>query len=126
MALHSQHYFGSLHLTSEQNVKLGVSLVQRDNADLEKIAQWFDDHNTFDINDPSLSSLLIILYAKQADRIIFNEVVLVEASTKALKVCKMRSYHENNVIYIDPSFMFMRLLAIMYQEGYADLRSFQT
>ena len=131
---------GSLRRKSEQNVELGASWVWRDNANLEKIIHWFDDHDPFDINDPSLCSLSTGLYTEEADRINCDEAKLVGERLQNLldnksmhdaklprkeKVKTIANLNpgvqiENTIIHIDPSIMFMRLMAIMHQEGYVE------
>lgn len=48
---------GQHHKTSEQHIELGKSRIKRDNEDLEKLFDWFDNHEPFDINEPALKSL---------------------------------------------------------------------
>ena len=107
---------------------------------MEKIIHWFGDHDPFDINDPSLRSLSIGFYAEEADEINCDEAELV--GERLQKLFDNKSMHdaklprkekvktianlkpgvqiENTIIHIDPSIMFMQLMAIMHQEGYVE------
>ena len=48
---------GKRRMTSNQHAELGTSRRRRDQADLAKFRQWFDDHNPFEPDIPVLRSL---------------------------------------------------------------------
>ena len=53
--------------TSKQHVDLGSARKYRDRTDLDKLLDWFDDHNPFICNSSDLCSLLTGLTAKEED-----------------------------------------------------------
>ena len=62
-------YTNTLLRTSEQHVNLSSSRIKRDNEDLEKLLLWFDAHEPFDRNEPSLKSLSSGIMASTDDDI---------------------------------------------------------
>ena len=60
---------GQLHRTSEQHIDLGTSRIKRDNSDLKKSIEWFDNHEHFDPSQPLLRSLASGVTATYGDGI---------------------------------------------------------
>ena len=117
------------HLTSLQHVELGTTRQQRDLRDLEKVKEWLDENDPFDVQKPKLQSLSSNLIADEnvnCDQIMavgrriqnsLDGMSVAEASIKrsvvktlaSLKnVVKIRDQRVN----IDPTLLFMRLVVI--------------
>ena len=118
--------------TSEQHVELGASRCNRDNSDLLKISEWFDQFDPFDTTDNRLRSLSSGFAAKDEDRINCDDMELVgerieetlnmqtvdavsikttmkvrtKELTKAIKI-------KHQTIYIDPTVLFLRLMLLV-------------
>ena len=45
------------HVTSDQHEEMGKSRMQRDYSDLQKVLEWFETSNPFDVNRKHLQSL---------------------------------------------------------------------
>ena len=58
-----------IHRTREQHVDLTASRIQRDMADMEKLDAWFQTHDQFDLDIPTLKSLSTGLTAGKHDNI---------------------------------------------------------
>ena len=126
-----------LHKTSEQHVELGVSRINRDNADLQKVIGWFECHNPFDLHDHSLRSLSTGLTATEDNNLDCDEAELVgktiqqslnnlcleDAKIKRNDQVKTFEYLrpgitiDRKIVRIDPLILFTRLTALMQREG---------
>ena len=124
------------HKTSEQHVELGVSRIQRDNNDFNKLFSWFNIYDPFDIDEPSLKSISSGLTAAEEDCIncdqteevgkSINEkldnVIVSNASMKrkdqvrTLVSLKVGVRIENENVYVDPTLLFSRLLVLVERE----------
>ena len=60
-------FTGLAHITSEQHVEMGVSRIQRDNTDLQKLIAWLSLHDPFCQNDSNLRSLITGLTSTEND-----------------------------------------------------------
>ena len=62
-------FTGLAHITSEQHVEMGVSRIQRDNTDLQKLIAWLSLHDPFCQNDSNLRSLSTGLTSTESDNV---------------------------------------------------------
>ena len=127
---------GLLHKTSEQHTELGQSRIKRDNADLQKIINWFCYHNPFSVEDPSLRSLSTGLTAMKENGINCDDADSVGRSIQKkldnvciedAKFCRKDQVKtldslwpsitiRKKVVHIDPAILFTRLTAILQRE----------
>ena len=150
MWIHSMHRCASVHnamttLTklqlnsSEQHVELGIARCKRDNNDLAKVAEWFDQHNPFDSDsDTKLRSLSTGITAEDNDGINcdlaeeigavihskLDNVPIADATIKRTDQIKSIECLYNNVKIngeeitpIDPSVLCTRLFALAQREN---------
>jgi hypothetical protein len=123
-----------------QHVELGRTRSKRDFSDLEKMVEWFEVHNPFDVSDGRLRSLSSGITAVegdevncdqaehvgqqimlQMDNVIFGDVVLkkaAQARTLADVCCKVIG--ASSKLPVDSTVLFNRLLVVA-QRSAADM-----
>ena len=124
---------GKKHSTSDQHVEIGASRATRDFKDLMKITDWLEQNNPFQRELEKLYSLATGLTADESDGIncydaeivgfniqkSLDKSSVVEASikrreqVKTLQHLKKGITIENQVIHIDPSMLFTRLIVLL-------------
>lgn len=125
------------HHTSEQHVELGKSRSELDTKDFEKVLEWFEQHNPFIVEVPTLRSLSSGITASNEDGINCDESEEVGqmiqqsldgASVNSAKI--KRSDHVktlqdlkigikvgNKSVHIEPAVLFMRCTAIAQRQS---------
>ena len=149
MWVHSMHRCASVHnamtkltklqlTSSEQHVELGNARCERDNNDLAKIAEWFDQHNPFHPDsDSKLRSLSSGITAEDNDGVNcdlaeevgavihskLDNIPIADATIKRNDQIKSLESLYNNVKIngeeitpIDPSVLCTRLFALAQRE----------
>ena len=117
-----------IHRTSEQHVDLTVSRRQRDMADMEKLDAWFQTHDPFDPDIPTLRSLTTGLTAAVSDNINCDDAEAVgqmiqekldgvcfqkatirrSDQVRTLECLQVGVKLDKTVIHIDPLILFTR------------------
>lgn len=125
------------HITGEQHVELRTTRRTRDESDLNKVSEWFEVHNPFDISDDALRNLSTGTRAVLGDGINCDDAEDVGARIQKTldnkKVCEAsirKADHVktlitlqkginvgHTVIHIDPSILFLRLITIAERNG---------
>ena len=132
----------TIQKSSEQHVEIGTTRCNRDNADLQKLSNWFEKFNPFDLKDGRLRSLSTGLGANDQDKIncdgaesvgqaiheMLDNVTVSDASIQSrmnvrtlMKLSKAVIIN-NDTVHIDPTVLFMRLVVLV--ERYEDTSRF--
>ena len=97
---------GNDNCTSHQHEEFGAGRIKRDIEDLEKVSDWFDTHNPFDVNRTKLQSLkvtsrkkkMFLSISRSWSTIYENRVFLVYKTLilhkSSLKISKNVSYEQ--------------------------------
>lgn len=125
-----------IHRTSEQHVDLTASRRQRDMADMEKLDAWFQTHDPFDPDIPTLRSLSTGLTAGESDNINCDDAEVVgqmiqkkldgvcfEVATirrsdqvRILECLQVGVKVDKTVIHIDPLILFTRASLLLERQ----------
>ena len=125
------------HTTSDQHVELAKSRCERDLTDFEKILQWFETRDPFNMELPMLRSLTTGLTATDEDGIncdqteevgekiqqSLNGVILTRAKIKRSAHVRTLQHLQagvkvgKNTIHIEPAVLFMRCTLLAQQNS---------
>ena len=136
---------GMQHRTSEQHVELCATRIKRDVSDMKKFDLWFQIHDPFDPDVPSLRSLSSGLAAKESDNIncdtaeevglniqkkmdgiTFEEVTISRNDhARTLDILQEGVVINDKVVHIDPLILFSRASTLIErQDSQTQLDSF--
>ena len=124
------------HRTSEQHIELGASRSKRGYGDLRKIQNWFNVFEPFNQNQPKLCSLSSGLTASSDDDVNCDQteqigakihsqldnVSIIDASIKRNDQVRSLEYLQPGIqvekkkININPTLLFLRLIAVVYRK----------
>ena len=124
------------HKTSEQHVELGISRSKHDFEDLNRIQEWFNQHEPFDLSENRLRSLSSGLTATDSDGVNcdkteevgskiqrqLDNVCVIDASIKRREQVRSLDHLYPGVkidkkkVTINPTLLFSRLIAIVQRE----------
>ncbi|CAM1308181.1 Uncharacterised protein at_DN2294 [Pycnogonum litorale] len=123
-----------IHRTSEQHVDLTASRRQRDMADMEKLDAWFQTHDPFNPDIPTLRSLSTGLTAgesdincddaevvgqmiqKKLDGVCFEVVTIRSDQVRTLESLQVGVKVDKTVIHIDPLILFTRATLLLERQ----------